>query len=130
VDTAYKLAPTTVSIDYYLAQGLELAGRDPVLASEYLDEARQVEALAAARHRRLEILAALAAAWNAGGRPQAVVELLAGERPGSLELTWELARAYVAIGDATRARGLLEAIVRTHAAHDAEAAALLAKLRP
>jgi FimV-like protein len=130
VDTAYKLAPTTASIDYYLAQGLELAGRDPVLAGEYLDEARQVEALAAVRHRRLEIVAALAAAWNAGGRPQAVVELVAGERPASPELTWELARAYVAIGDAARARALLEAIIKTHAGHDTEAAALLARLRP
>jgi len=130
VDTAYRGAPTTASIDYYLAQGLELAAPDPVLAGEYLDEARQVEALAPARHRRLEIATALAAAWNASGRPQAVVDLWAVDPPRSPELTWQLARAYVAIGDAVHARALLGAIVQGHAAHDAEAAALLAQLRP
>jgi hypothetical protein len=130
VDAAYKLAPAPASIDYYLAQGLELAARDPALAGEYLDEARQVEALAAARHRRVEIVTALAAAWNASGRAQAVIELLAGERPPSPELTWELARAYVATGDAVHARPLLEGIVKRHEAHDAEAAAWLVKLAP
>lgn len=130
VDTAYRAAPTAASIDYYLAQGRELAGRDPVLASEYLDEARQVEALAAARHRRLEIVTALAAAWNASGRAQAVVDLLAAERPLAPELTWELARGYAALGDAPHARALLEAIVKARSAHGDEAAALLSGLPP
>jgi len=130
VDAAYKRAPATASIDYYLAQGLERARREPVLASEYLDEARQVEALAATRHRHGEIVTALAAAWNASGRPQAVVDLLAVERPLTPELTWELARALVAQGDATRARALLEDIVKAHGAHGNAAAALLATLPP
>jgi tetratricopeptide (TPR) repeat protein len=129
VDTLYKTAPTEASIDYYLAQGLEIAGRDPVLAGEYLDEARQVEALATARHRRLEIITALAVAWNASGRAQAVVDLLAVER-SSPDLTWELARAFVTLGDTPRARALLDTIVKTHGAHGDEASALLAKLPP
>jgi FimV-like protein len=130
VDTAYKTAPTAGSLDYYIAQGLELAGRDPALAGEYLDEARQVEALATTHPRHLEILTALAAAWNASGRSQAVVEVLAAEGSPAPELTWELARAYVAIGDASHARALLETIVKAHGAHELDAARLIDQLPP
>lgn len=130
VDAAYNVAASAGSIDYYLAQGFELAGRDPVVAGEYLDEARQVEALATSHHRHLEIVGALAAAWSASGQPQAVVDLLAAERPLAPALTWELARGYAALGDAPHARALLEPIVKARGAHGAEAAALLSKLPP
>ena len=130
VDTAYKAAPTAASLDYYIAQGLEIAGRDPVLASEYLDEARQVEALATAHYRHLEILTALAAAWNASGRAQDVVELFAALQAPPPELAWELARAYMTRGDTARARSLLDAIVKAHGAHGGDASALLEKLPP
>lgn len=130
VDAAYKLPPATGSIDYYLAQGLELAGGDPVLAAEYLDEARQVEQLARQRYRRGEILSALAAAWLATGRAPAVVELLGHERPLPPDALWELARAYVAVDDAAHARPLLQDIANARGPHGEEAAALLAKLAP
>jgi FimV-like protein len=130
IDAAYKVAPTPGTIDYYVAQGLEIAGSDPVLAAEYLDEARQVELLAEKRYRHAEIATALAAAWNAGGRARAVVELLSGERPLPSQAAWELARAYAAVGDAEHARPMLEAIVKAQGAHRAEAAALLARLAP
>jgi hypothetical protein len=130
VDAGYKVAPAAGSIDYYVTQGLELAAGDPVLAAEYLDEALQVERLAAQRYRHGEIVSALAAAWNASGHAQAVVELLARERPLSPEAVWELARAYAAVGDAAHARAMLEGIARARGAHSAEAAALLAKLAP
>lgn len=130
VDAAYQAPPATGTIDHYLAQGRELAGSAPVLAAEYLDEARQVELLAARRYRRGEIVSALAAAWNASARPQAVIELLARERPLAPDAAWELARAYVAIGDAAHARPMLEAIARARGPHAADAAALLAKLTP
>lgn len=61
VDAAYRTPPAPGAIDYYLEQGLDLRARDPVLAAEYLDEARQVEALSPVRHRRAEIADALAA---------------------------------------------------------------------
>jgi hypothetical protein len=130
VDAAYKAPPTTGAIDHYLAQGLELAAGAPVLAAEYLDEARQVEMLAVRRHRRPEILSALAAAWNASAQPRAVVELLARERSLSPGADWELARAYAALGDAARARPMLAAIASARGPHAGEAAALLAKLAP
>jgi hypothetical protein len=130
VDAAYKVAPAAALIDSYVAQGLEVVGRDPVLAGEYLDEARQVEALAVARHRHLEILTALAAAWNASGRSQGVVEVLVGERPLTLDLTWELARAYVTLGETAGARALLDALVEAHGAHADDAAAVRARLPP
>jgi FimV-like protein len=130
VDAAYKVPPVPGSIDYYVAQGEELAGIDPVLAAEYLDEAYQVEQLAPKRYRHAEIVSALAAAWNASGRPRAVVDLLAGEAPLPPDAMWELARAYAALGDAVHARPMLEAIVAARGAHRAEAAALLAKLAP
>jgi tetratricopeptide (TPR) repeat protein len=130
VDLVYRTAPAAGSIDAYLAQGLELAGKAPVLAGEYLDEANQVEALAVARHRHVEIVTALAAAWNAIGRAREVAALLTGEQRRSVELSWELARAYVALGDAGRARPLLDAIIDAHGAHEHDAAAAIARLPP
>lgn len=128
VDAAYQAPPAAATIDYYLDAGVERAGRDPVVAAEYLDEARQVEALAAQPHRHVEIVEALAAAWNDAGRPQLVVGLVGAERSPSSELGWQLARAHAAAGDAVRARPLLEAIVKAHGPHAADAAALLARL--
>ncbi|HEX2685439.1 MAG TPA: hypothetical protein VHN14_02415 [Kofleriaceae bacterium] len=128
IDATYRVAPSPGALDYYVAQGLELAASDPVLAAEYLDEAHQVELLLAERYRHAEIVAALARAWNASGRPRDVVALLAGEKPLSPDASWELARAYAAVGDAVHARPLLEAIVKARGAHQAEAAALLARL--
>ena len=128
VDAAYHAPPATASIDYYLAEGLERAGRDPVVAAEFFDEARQVEALAAHRHRRVEIVAALAAAWNDAGRPQLAIAMIAEERAASDELTWQLARAHAATGDTARARPLLDAIIAAHGPRAGDAAALLARL--
>lgn len=130
VDAAYQTPPATASIDYYLAEGLERAAADPIVAAEYLDEARQVEALAAQRHRHLEIVAALAAAWNDAGRTQPVIALVTAERTPPPELTWQLARAYAAAVDGARARPLLEAIIQAHGPHATEATALLARLAP
>lgn len=130
VDAAYQIPPTTASIDYYLAEGTERAAADPLVAAEYLDEARQVEALAAHPHRHLEILTALAAAWNDAGRPQPVIALATAERAPPPELTWQLARAYAATADAAHARPLLEPIARAHGPHASDAAALLARLAP
>jgi len=65
VDAAYRSSPAIDAIDYYIEQGLDLRARDPVLAAEYLDEARQVEALSPVRHRRAEIADALAALGRA-----------------------------------------------------------------
>jgi hypothetical protein len=65
VDAAYRSPPALDAIDYYLEQGLDLRARDPVLAAEYLDEARQVEALSPVRHRRAEITDALVALGRA-----------------------------------------------------------------
>src|SRR5262249_13578298 len=67
VDAVYRTPPTTGAIDYYVAAGLERAERVPVVAAEYLDEARQVEALAAEPHRRDEIAWQLARAYAAAG---------------------------------------------------------------
>lgn len=129
VDAAYQSPPPAGSIDYYLAAGIERAGRDPAVAAEYLDEARQVEALAAEPGtRHLEIVTALAAAWCDSRRPERAVALLTGEHDPSPELSWQLARAYAATGDAGHARPLLEAIVRAHGAHHSDASALLARL--
>ena len=130
IDAAYQAEPGNSTIDYYADQGLELAGGDPVVAAEYLDEARQVEALARTRYRHAEIVAALGKAWNATSHAHAVVELLAGEPSPTAEASWQLARAYAALGDRAHARPLLEAIVNARAANAAEAAALLANLRP
>jgi uncharacterized protein HemY len=129
VDATYQAPPQAGSIDYYLSEGVARAASTPVVAGEYLDEARQVEALAREPHRHLEILEALAAAWNDGGRPQLVLGLAIEPAP-SLELTWQRARAYVATGDAAHARPLLDAIGKANAARAAEAAALRAQLPP
>lgn len=128
VDAAYQSPPPAGSIDYYLAEGMARAGRDPAVAAEYLEEARQVEALAAEPHRHLEIVTALAAAWSDSRRPERAVALLSGERDPSPELSWQLARAYAATGDAGHARPLLEAIVRAHGARSSDAGALLGQL--
>lgn len=127
VDAVYQAPPPAASIDYYLVEGLARAAGDPRVAAEYLDEARQVEALARAPHRHLEILEALAAAWNDSGRPQRVIDLAIEPAPSS-ELTWQRARALAATGDAARARPLLEALARAPSARAADAAALLARL--
>lgn len=130
VDATYRTPPTAASIDYYLAEGLERAAADPIVAAEYLDEARQVEALAAEPHRHLEIVAALVAAWNDAGRTQPVIALATAEPARPPELTWQLARAYAATADAAHARPLLEAIVKAHGPHASEATTLLARLAP
>ena len=147
VDAAYQAPPAAASIDYYLAAGLERLATDPLVAAEYLDEARQVEALAAQPHRHPEIVAALAAAYNDSGRPQSTIALATAERPApppgktsaspaappaspsapDSELTWQLARARAATGDAAHARPLLDAIIKSRGPH---ATALLAKLAP
>lgn len=129
VDLAYATPPSAGAIDAYLAQA-EQASAAPVLAAEIYDEARQVEALAAAHGRHAEILAALGATWNGAGRARAVVETLGPEAGVSGEVSWQVARAYATLGDVAHARPLLEAIVRQHAAHAAEAASLLTALPP
>jgi tetratricopeptide (TPR) repeat protein len=129
VDAAYQVPPTSGAVDHYLAQGLERAVASPAVAAEYLDEARQVELLAPQHHRRGEIWSALAAAWNATGRSRAVVELLAGELSLPDEASWQLARAHAALGDAARARPMLEAIAGAGGPRAADAVALLATLR-
>src|ERR1044071_1503801 len=96
VDAAYQTAPSPSSIDYYIAEGMERSGKDPAVAAEFLDEARLIEALAAHPHRHVEILAALAAAWNDGGRPQLVVAMAATETATSPDLTWLHRHAQVA----------------------------------
>ncbi len=130
VDAAYRVAPTDVSIDIYLKRGLEWIAHDPVVAAHYLDEARLVEAFALRRHRRAEILDALSSVWNQTGHPQTTIEILAAEPTRSSESSWQLARAYAMIGDATHARPMLEAIVKLRGDRAAEAAVLLAKLSP
>ena len=129
VDATYQAPPPAGSIDYYVSEGIARAASAPAVAAEYLDEARQVESLARAPHRHLEILERLAAAWTDSGRPQRVLGLAIEPAP-SLELSWQRARAFVATGDAARARALLEAIRKAQAARAAEAEALLAQLPP
>lgn len=131
VDLAYRRPPepaVPAVIDGYLGAGLGLLAAEPAVAAEYLDEARLAEALGAAPHRRAEIAAALGAAWNAAGRPRLVIDALEGA--AAPEPRWQLARAWAAIGDAARARPLLEEAARPGAPHAVEAAALLAKLPP
>ncbi len=129
VDAAYRTPPQPATIDVYLAQAGELAASDPAIAGEILDEARQVEALAPARYRRSEILGALGAAWNAAGRGPAVIDVLAAEPELDAEGRWQLARAYVAGGDATRAKPILSALAADKTGpHHTDAAALLATL--
>jgi tetratricopeptide (TPR) repeat protein len=128
VDAVYRMPPTAATIDYYLTEGVARAGGEPAIAAEYLDEARQVEALAVEPHRHLEIVAALAAAWTDSRRPELAVALVTGEREPSPDLAWQLARAYAAGGDAAHARPLLEAIVEQRGPRSGEASALLAQL--
>lgn len=128
VDLAYGRAPEVAAIDVYLAEGRGLAASDPVVAGEYLEEAREVEALARAPHRHDEIIAALGEAWNASGHAQAVIDVLATERTPTTETRWQLARAYVSVGDVAHARVLLDALVRAATGHAEEAAAVRAKL--
>jgi hypothetical protein len=128
VDLAYRRPPEPATVDSYLDTGLGLVASDGVVAAEYLDEARLVERLAAAPHRRDEIAAALAAAWNATGRSRLVTETFADA--AAPELRWQLARAYAAVGDAARARPLLAQLAAAGGPRGAEAQALLAKLSP
>ena len=128
VDAAYRTPPAAGAIDHYLAEGAARAAIDPAVAAEYLDEARQVEALAVEPHRHLEIVAALAAAWTDSRRPALAAALLAAERDPGPELRWQLARAYAAAGDAAHARPLLEAIAREPGPRSRDASALLAQL--
>jgi FimV-like protein len=130
IDAAYQQAPESVSVEFYLAEGQALIARDPVVAAEYLDEARLVEALGRDRAHHAEILAAVGTAWNAAARPHSVVDVLGADGALSAEGTWQLARAYVALGDAARARPLLAEITKARGAHAADATALLAKLPP
>lgn len=128
VDVAYKTPPQPRTIDVYIAQAAEIAAGDPVVAGEILDEARLVEALAPARHRRAEILAALGTALNAAGRAQGVIDVLSTETALADEARWQLARAYVAVGDQGRAKPLLEVIAADkRSARAADAASLLAR---
>lgn len=128
VDVAYKAPPETRTIDVYIAQAAEIAAGDPVVAGEILDEARLVESLAPRGHRRAEILAALGTAWNEAGRAQAVIDVLSIETAPADEARWQLARAYVAVGDEGRAKPLLEALAADkRSARAADAAALLAR---
>lgn len=94
IDRGYAQRPSPVVVEAYLAQGLALA--DARVSAAYLEEARQVDELAAT-HRADEI-------------------------------GWELAKRYVAAGDAAKARPILEPIAAGHGAHAAEAADMLAKL--
>jgi tetratricopeptide (TPR) repeat protein len=128
VDLAYRRPPEPAVIDSYLGTGLGLAAAEPAIAAEYLDEARLAEALGAAPHRRDEIAAALGAAGNAAGRPRLVIDALEGA--AAPEPRWQLARAWAAVGDAARARPLLEEAAKPGGPHAAAAAALLAKLPP
>lgn len=125
VDLVYESAPDIKTVDVYIAEAAR--DTDPIVAGEILDEARQVEALAPVRHRRGEILAALGAAWNATGHGAGVVEALSPEPSLPAEARWQLARAYVTVGDAAHARPLLEALAADKRnARATEAAALLA----
>jgi hypothetical protein len=130
IDAVYARPPEPATIDVYLEQGLALGAGEPALASEYLEEARRAEALATAPHRHDEITGALGAAGNAAGRTQAVVDALASDGHLATEATWQLARAYVALGDAGRARVLLDGLIRAGAGRADDAVALRAKLAP
>ena len=126
VDAVYAAPVAAAVVDAYIVQASERAATEPLVAGEMFDEARQVEALLPGGHRHHEIIAALGAAWNAAGQGQAVVAVLAGERALSPDSSWELARAYVAIGERTRARPLLEALAKGAGLHARDAANLLA----
>jgi hypothetical protein len=122
VDAAYRTKPDDDVIDYYVDAARDL---EPAVAAQYYDEARLIDD---SRHRRDEIAVGLATSWNAAGKPHAVIDALAADPTLPAEASWQLARAYVAVGDG-RARTLLDALVK-RGAHATEAAALLAKLPP
>lgn len=130
IDAAYQGPPADGTVAFYVAQGRALLATDPVVAAEYLDEARLVDGLAALHPARAELDETLAAAWNAIGRAHDVVDLLASVPSPSLEARWQLGRAYAALADAAHARELLGPIASAGGAHAAEAATLLAKLPP
>jgi hypothetical protein len=129
VDAVYQAPPANAVVDAYVALAREAAA-DPVYVGEMYDEARLVEGLAPSHHRHAEIVAALAATWNAMGRARDAIEVLAGDGALSVEGDWQLARAYALVGDAAHARPLLEAIAARHGAHAADAAGMLAALPP
>jgi FimV-like protein len=130
VDALYARAPGPTAVDAYLAEGQALlrAG-DAVVAAAYLEEAREIETLAPTSARHDELVAALAASWNASGRSAQVISWLAGLAPPlAPPVAWELARAYVTRGDAGAARPILERLVAGGGPHANEAARLLATL--
>ena len=130
IDLVYATPPSDAAIDAYLEEASAIAPKDPLIAGEWLDEARQVEALARPRHRHDEIAASLGAVWNAAHRPGAVIEALGGDPAPGAEGAWQLARAYVATRDLGRARAALAAIASQPSAHAGEARAQLAQLPP
>ncbi len=127
VEATFAVAPPEGAVDFYLAAGRSLLPGDPRLAAEYLDEARLVAALSSSERLRQETLAALGAAWNASGKPEAVIALLRDE-PSSTASQRELARAYVLVGDRARARPLLERLAAGGGDLASEARALLLHL--
>jgi tetratricopeptide (TPR) repeat protein len=128
VDAAYEARPAPDAIDYYADAGAELVATDPIVAGEYLDEARQVEALGEP-HRHAEIAGALGAVWNAADRPRAVIAALAADPARGDEATWQLARADLAVGDAVAALPLVMAIAAGGGPHAAAATGVLSRSR-
>ena len=128
VDDAYAAPISEDTVEYYAAEAREETA-DPVLAAELWDEARLADDHAVGHARHGEVVEALAAAWNASDRPARVIDLLASDPARSAEASWQLARAYVALGDRARAAPVLDGIVRGGGPHAAEAARALANLR-
>jgi hypothetical protein len=127
VEATFAAAPPEGAVDFYLAAGRALLPGEPRLAAEYLDEARLVATLTSSERLYADALAALGAAWNACGRPDAVIALLR-DGPSSSASQRELARAYVAVGDHARARPLLERLAASGGELAPEARALLLHL--
>ena len=131
IDRLYASPPSVKAIDAYLADGVAVArAGEPLVAAEYFEEAREVEAFGPTPYRRAEIRTALAAARNDARQSAAVIELLAAEPSLPPEAAIELARAYIASGQPARARPLLEPLATGSGAIATKAAALLAKLAP
>jgi hypothetical protein len=127
VDQLYRAPVAPGVLDAYVDDGArQLQAGNPWLAAEILEEARLVEPFAPAPRTRERVLALLGAAWNASGRAQLVVELLAA--PTTPDQSLELARAYLLLGDAPRSRALLEPLARQEGPRAKDAAALLAQL--
>jgi hypothetical protein len=126
VDEAYVAPISEDTVEYYATQAREET--DGVLAVELWDEARLADDHAASHARRTEVVDALAAAWNAIDRPTRVIDVLATDPARSAESSWQLARAYVAVGDRGHAAPLLDGVVRGGGLHAAEAARVLASL--